>query len=117
MVPNRSDIIGRWSEDLGHTDDLSRDTMLQFTVDGKMKIVSGDECINGRWECPAPGRLTMFTETGHRFGPFHIRIERRELPLGMFDVLESDGALLPFGRRRFTRIEVDDEQTDEREPG
>jgi hypothetical protein len=105
MVPNRYDIIGRWSENLGHTDDLSRDTVIQFTDEGVMNIVSADESINGRWECTSPGRLTMIMEDGHRYGPFRIKIEIRELPRGVFDVLESDGALLPFGRRRFTRIQ------------
>ncbi len=105
MIPNRCDITGRWSENLGHTDDLSRDTVIQFTDEGVMNIVSADESINGRWECMSPGRLTMIMENGHRYGPFQIKIESRELPRGVFDVLESDGALLPFGRRRFTRIQ------------
>ena len=116
MIPNRSDIVGRWSEDLGHTDDLSRDTVLEFYADGVMRIVSGNDCIVGHWDCPTAGRLTMHSEDGHRFGPFCISIEQRELPLGVFDVLETDGSLLPFGRRRFTRVVNDNEPGDAAQP-
>jgi hypothetical protein len=83
MVPNRCDFIGQWSENLGHTDDLSRDTVIQFTGEGVMNIVSADENINGRWECTSPGRLTMIMENGLRYGPFQITIESRDLPRGV----------------------------------
>jgi hypothetical protein len=116
MLPDKIDIVGRWSEDLGHTNDLSRDTVLNFCADGGLKIVSGSECIIGHWDCPIPGRLLMQNENGHCYGPFQIRIERRKLPLGEFDVLESDGAILPFGRRRFTRMVEHDEPSDAPQP-
>ena len=116
MLPDRSDIVGRWSEDLGHTDDLSRDTVLSFYADGGLTIASGNECIIGHWDCPVPGRLTMQNANGHCYGPFQINIEQRKLPLGVFDVLESDGSLLPFGRRLFTRMVDLDEPSDAPQP-
>jgi hypothetical protein len=106
MVPSRFDIVGRWSENLGYLADLNCDTVLEFSDDGSMTISGGNERIDGSWELPSPGLLVLVTDKGYRYGPFTVRIEQRRLPLGLFAVLESDGALVPFGRKRFTRIEA-----------
>src|SRR5262245_1853142 len=105
MIPDRSDLVGRWSEDIGYMADLSRDTTLEFREDGSLVIASPRERIAGGWEMPAPGRLVLVV-CGNRLGAFAVRVERRQLPLGEFAVLESDGGLLPFDRRKFTRVEA-----------
>jgi hypothetical protein len=102
--PSRSDIIGRWSENAGYEADLSRDTVLDFHADGSLQIATDGEHIEGRWECEQPGTLVLIVSAGHRYGPFNVLVELRCLPLGEFEVLESGGALLPFGRRHFARL-------------
>jgi|LakMenEpi03Aug12_release.lakeMendotaPanAssembly.Ray.scaffolds.fasta_scaffold1484407_2 hypothetical protein len=104
MVPDRSHIIGRWSENAGYEADLSRDTVLDFRADGILQIATDGEHIEGRWECEHPGTLVLIVSAGHRYGPFNVLVELRCLPLGEFEVLESGGALLPFGRRHFARL-------------
>ncbi len=105
MPPSRSDIIGRWSEDLGYTADLGRDTVLDFAADGAFIVTTaGERVVEGQWELSAPGRLSLIV-SGNRLGPFQVAMERRRLPLGEFTVLESKGGLLPFDRCRFTRLE------------
>jgi hypothetical protein len=104
VVPDRSHIIGRWSENAGYEADLSRDTVLDFGADGSLQIATDGEDIQGRWECEQPGKLVLIVSTGHRYGPFNVLVEQRRLPLGEFEVLESDGALLPFDRRHFARL-------------
>ena len=104
MVPSRSHIVGRWSENTGYETDLSRDTVLDFGADGSLQIVIDGEHIEGRWECDQPGKLVLIVSPGHRYGPFNVLVEWRRLPLGEFEVRESDGALLPFDRRHFARL-------------
>jgi hypothetical protein len=104
MVPTRSELIGRWSEDLGYNADLSRDTVIEFRDDGTGVILSPDESINMLWEMPAPGKLVLLIY-GNRLGPFVVRVNNERLPLGDFTVLESEGGLLPFDRRRFTKLQ------------
>lgn len=104
LIPVRDDFLGTWSEDLGRFADLSSDTVLTFDHDGTLTISQQGEKFQMKWDCPSPGQLVLINESGHRFGPFQIVIEPRDLPLGKFDVLDSSGALLPFGRKRFSRI-------------
>ena len=104
VVPSRSDIIGRWSENAGYEADLSRDPVLNFRADGSLQIATDGELIEGRWECEQPGKLMRIVSSGHRYGPFNVLVELRRLPLGGFEVLESDGALLPFDQRHFARL-------------
>ncbi|HLW64375.1 MAG TPA: hypothetical protein VKS79_03580 [Gemmataceae bacterium] len=104
MLPTRSDIVGVWSEDLGYLADLSGDTRIEFRADGSAEVVSSSERIQIRWEAPAPGQLILIVEGG-RMGPFDVRTSKQRLPLGEYTVLESSGGLLPFDRRRFTRVE------------
>jgi hypothetical protein len=104
LVPGHSDIVGRWSEDHGHTADLGHDTVLEFAADGSLLIVAPAERISGRWEMPAPGSLVLIV-SGNRLGPFAVAVERENLPLGEFAVLTSQVGLLPFDRRRFTRLD------------
>ena len=94
MLPAHSDIIGRWSEDLGYLADLSRDTVLEFRPGGTLLITGPAERIEAEWEMPAPGRLVLVV-AGRRLGPFAVQVVRRRLPLGEFAVLESEGGLLP----------------------
>jgi len=104
VVPSRSDIIGRWSENAGYEADLSRDTVLDFRADGSLQIATDGEHIEGRWECEQPGTLVSIVRAGHRYGPFNVLVDLRRLPLGEFEVFESDGALLPYDRRHFVRL-------------
>lgn len=106
MVPNELDLVGRWSEDFGYKTDLSRDTVIEFREDGTGVIISADERIDLRWELAATGKLIMVVH-GNRLGPFNVRISNEHLPLGEFTVLESDSWLLPFDRRRFTKLSDD----------
>jgi hypothetical protein len=86
---------------------LTRDTVLDFRADGILVIETYGERIDYRWECDQPGKLVLINGTGHRYGALNVRVERRRLPLGEFDVLESDHALLPFDRRHFSRLPAD----------
>ena len=104
MRPSRSDIIGRWSQNAGHEANLSRDSVLDFRADGSLQIATDGEHIEGRWECEQPGTLVFIVSSGHRYGPFNVSVELRRLPLGEFEVLESDGALMPFDQRHFARL-------------
>ncbi len=94
MIPGASD--------LGPRVDRDRDTILDFSADGRLRVTAPGECLDGRWEMPEPGRLLLVV-SDRRFGPFAIAVERERLPLGEFTVLKSEAGLLPFDRRHFTR--------------
>ena len=103
-MPGYSHIIGRWSENAGSEAELSRDTVLDFRADGSLQIATDGEHIEGRWECEQPGKVVLIDSPRRRLGPFNVLVKLRRLPLGEFEVLESDGALLPFDRRHFARL-------------
>ena len=104
MIPNRSDIFGKWSEGLGN--ESYRGLVVEFAADGSFAFTVNDrDQDRGTWECPAPGQLVLVTEDGLRHGPYRVTIADRCLPDGTFRILEADQSLYPMGLRQFTRLE------------
>jgi hypothetical protein len=96
-------LIGRWSRDVGFEERPESDVVLVFEPGGRGAIETKDERVELGWRLDADGGLLLRWPRGHESGPY--RVEVVDLPLGRFWVLVSDGSLLPFDHRQFTRVE------------
>jgi hypothetical protein len=98
-------LIGVWGFDQGYRVNPN-ETRITFEAAGSGYVSHGDERMEFQWLFDAPDQLRLSFAEGHWYGPYTVRVERTNLPLGEFTSLISNGSLLPFGLRQFQRVEA-----------
>ena len=98
------DLIGWWRRDLGYEDDLSNDVRLVLREDGRGAVITEEEDIRFEWNLGSQSELRVTVE-GQPSGSYSLEVSEADLPRGRFTALTTDPAIVPFGLRRFTKMD------------
>ena len=111
---DQSEIVGKWSFNVGFEEDLSNDKQLHFKEDGTGCVVGGNEVIlNYKWGITDDGNDILIgnntTPNGEPCGNGKLMesgatLSTESLPRGKFKVLNFTKFSLPFGLRKFAKI-------------
>lgn len=113
---DRSEIIGKWSFNVVSDEDLSNDKQLYFHEDGTGNVIGGNEVVlNFEWAITDQGddilmgnyRLPDGSPCGKReLMESGAVLTTESLPMGKFQVLNFSKFSLPFGLRKFAKLQT-----------